>query len=70
MSHSDANINGASAQLMVDKWDTRSIFGSQIIENGSYEWRIRFKTKILFTMGLIEDRNELIKLMKLIITMP
>ena len=62
VSNPKATIDGQSATFNIDGHYRCCIFGTQIIESGLYEWRIKFKTDMnRLSVGLIKNRDALLK---------
>ena len=58
-----AAINGQYAKLNAGKIST--LFGSKSVDSGSYEWRIKFVTKIPWCcLGIIKDELDILKMKK------
>ena len=62
ISHQTAIIDGQCVRLDCDIYST--IYGSQVIESGQYQWLVKCETEIFaggLGIGVIEDRDELLK---------
>ena len=61
ISHPDVIIDAQYAKPEFDGHKC-TVYGSQVIESGSYEWKLKCETDIIpLGVGVIEDRDEVLK---------